>query len=461
MPQIDDVLPHDKNLEEAVLSAVINNSSARTSIKALLNPGVFYCEAHRIICQAILALVDGEKPVDLLTVSSVISTMGQLEKVGGVYGLTVLAGNADVSGSIEYHFRILQELHLRRVLILLTRQAERKAFDLSDDIFDSYQWLVSQLTNTERKVGVDAAFDAKAACEEINEIVQGEAGEKRFYPIDDPGIDGIIMTSPGNLVNISGKSGAGKTSFVSYWARQLLSTYPNEVAFCWYTMEDEASKIIMNFISPELKLTHSQMHGKNYELSALEKEYINHAAKTYGSYDIEFFQKPAFISHIKAHFERFCAQRPGKFNILIIDNTAKLKDYQAHRFKSFTGDIDDHIASELFDLFSAVKQGFTVNIWCLHHLSKEQLSQANFTEGYRPREANIKGSTSLRDVATQGILINRPGEFLDVVQLYKDSEFHAPIQHLMILEVFKNRNGELGFFRYFADLGFKIFYALP
>lgn len=458
MPEIDIAMPHDKDLEEAVLASLLTNKALLANIGGILNEKAFYFQQHRYVCRAMIVLFNQDKPVDLLTVSMQLTKMGKLEDIGGAYSLTNLASKASGLMGTAFHYHILMELALRREMILAARQLINKAADLSRDAFDTQKWILNRLSDVQQWVEEKGAVRSRDAALDTITLLENPEGEKRFFPIGDKGIDNVLGTAPGNLVNISGKSGAGKTTFTSFWARELLKKYHTEVALCWYSMEDEASKLIMGFVSAELRLTYDELMGKNHALSPQDKSRIEQAIKTFSGYDVEFFERAEHVNGIKNHFRRFCLQRPGKFNILIIDNISKLRDYQVHRFKAISSEIDDHIATELYDLFTTLKKDFRVSLWFLHHLGKEQLSRSHLMEGYRPREDSIKGSTSLRDIATQGILINRPGEFEDVLRHYKDTVYYEPLQKLVICQVFKNRNGQVGFLRYFADLGLKIFY---
>ena len=460
MPEVKDYTPpHDVTLEAAVIGAIVTNDKALISILPILKPEVFYIERHSIICEAVLKLTTDNKPVDIITVSETVKSMGKLDDIGGYFTIADISNKSPNPHHVPEHYRMLMEYHFRRKILNISFMSLSKSADATIDVFDIYEWIISEYEEIDVHIGAGSYDSSMSVYQDTLKIIDNEAEQVRFYPINDKGVDDILMISPGNFINISGKSGSGKTSFVTYMARMLLSQYDN-ISICWYTMEDEPTKILMSFISPELKLTHKEMHGKNYTLSQEEKEFIKHGAKMFSRHDIEFFHKPAFVSHIKAHFQRFCAQRPDRFNILIIDNIMLLRDNQAHRFKSKQHEVDDHIATQLQSIFTNTKADFDVNVWFVHHLTKDQLKNTNFGEGYRPKEDNIRGSTRYRDMVTQGILVNRPGEFNDIVSHYKETNYFKPIQNLMICEVFKNRNGETGFMRYFVDLGFKIFYPI-
>lgn len=453
------VPPQAIDLEEAVLGALIIDTTALVQITPILKAEVFYKEANQLICQAILNLVEKMIGIDMLTVVQELKRMGKLEDVGGPYQVSILSNRVAAGTNTQFHYRILLEHFYRRQLIKVGMEATQKGYDDTQDVFELFEYINSELEEIEANVGSSSFMNTRAVFEETMKIVENKGEKVVFYPIADPGIDDILMLSPGNLINVSGKSGSGKTSFVTHIMQALLRKYKKKIAICWYSMEDPPSKIMMNFISPSLKLTNAQLTGKNYTLSKEEKIAIELASQSFLEYDIEFFGKPAFISHIRAHFQRFCANRPKKFCVLIIDNVMLLKDNSQYRFKGKGVEVDDHIANQIQSIFTATKADYDVAIWFLHHLTKEQLSKSNFVEGYRPREDQIKGSTRYRDICTQGILIHRPGDgFPDIIKHYKNTEYQEAIKSLMVCEVFKNRDGNTGFFRYFANLDYKIFF---
>ncbi|MFN9883910.1 MAG: DnaB-like helicase N-terminal domain-containing protein, partial [Bacteroidota bacterium] len=57
------VPPQARDLEEAVLGAVLLESNALTSVIDILKPESFYVESHSIIFRAIVELFDRSQPV--------------------------------------------------------------------------------------------------------------------------------------------------------------------------------------------------------------------------------------------------------------------------------------------------------------------------------------------------------------------------------------------------------------
>lgn len=456
----DHVPPNDSELEEVVLGAMILEQNAIIDILPVLKKEVFYKTEHQIICEAILNLINNNNPVDMVTVVREVQRMGKLDFIGGGYTVAKLTDKIASATNAGYHYRLLLQLFFRRQMMTISYTTANKSADMTQDVFDIYDWINHNLEEIEIHVSAGTYLDTKKVFENTINMIKNKDDKVHYYPIGDPGIDNILTISPNNLVNISGKSGSGKTSFIINLAKQLLRKYPKDVSICWYTMEDPTYKLLMAFVAPEVKLTHNQLLQKDYKLSADEIKAVETAMHKYLQYDIEFNENPSFISHIKAHFTRFCTSRPKRFCLLIIDNIMLLKDNEKHRFKSKQYEVDDHIANQLQSLFTGLKNEHSIAIWFLHHLTKEQLSKTNASDGYRPREDNIRGSARLRDMATQGILINRPGEFQDIEKHYRGTPLEKPIKSLMVLEAFKNRDGKTGFFRYYANLDYKIFYPI-
>src|SRR5215218_5935385 len=77
------VPPQAKDLEEAVLGAVLLEKSAFDTIVEILKPECFYVEAHQRIFMAMQGLANKSQPIDILTVAEELRTREELEMVGG------------------------------------------------------------------------------------------------------------------------------------------------------------------------------------------------------------------------------------------------------------------------------------------------------------------------------------------------------------------------------------------
>ena len=100
------VPPQAKELEEAVLGAIMLEKSAFDTVVEILKPECFYLEGHQRIFKAMQSLAQKSQPIDILTVVEELKTRVELEMVGGPYFVTRLTNSVVSSANIETHARI-------------------------------------------------------------------------------------------------------------------------------------------------------------------------------------------------------------------------------------------------------------------------------------------------------------------------------------------------------------------
>ena len=103
------VPPQSRDLEEAVLGAIMLDKDALPMVLEILNPESFYVDAHQEIFKAMLSLFEHSKPIDLLTVTEELKRMGKLEGIGGPYQLVELTNRVASSANIEFHAELLMQ----------------------------------------------------------------------------------------------------------------------------------------------------------------------------------------------------------------------------------------------------------------------------------------------------------------------------------------------------------------
>src|SRR3954462_7272553 len=77
------VPPQSKDLEEAVLGAIMLEKSAFDTVIEILKAECFYVDANQRIFRAMTSLAQKSLPIDLLTVVEELKLKEELELVGG------------------------------------------------------------------------------------------------------------------------------------------------------------------------------------------------------------------------------------------------------------------------------------------------------------------------------------------------------------------------------------------
>jgi replicative DNA helicase len=148
MPRRAAVLPHGKktpshegrvppsNLEaeQSVLGGILLEPGALDRIADILLPGDFYHEAHEKIYQTMLDLYRRREPVDLVTVTALMSDRQLLDAVGGPGFLASLSDNVGSAANIEYWGTLVHEKSVLRQLITCSNTIAAECYEPVNDV---------------------------------------------------------------------------------------------------------------------------------------------------------------------------------------------------------------------------------------------------------------------------------------------------------------------------------------
>ena len=130
------VPPQAKDLEEAVLGAIMLEKTAFDTVVEILKPECFYVEAHQRIFSAMQNLANKSQPIDILTVAEELRSREELEMVGGPYYVTKLTNTVVSSAHIGAHARIVLQKFIQRELIRISGEIIGDAYEDSTDVFE-------------------------------------------------------------------------------------------------------------------------------------------------------------------------------------------------------------------------------------------------------------------------------------------------------------------------------------
>lgn len=128
--------PQARELEEAVLGAILIESDAYSYVSDILKPESFYVDAHNTIFKTIKNLSEKSHPIDLLEVTEELRKEAKLEEVGGAFYLSELTNKVASSANVEYHARIIVQKFIQRELIRVCNDTIRDAYEDTIDVFD-------------------------------------------------------------------------------------------------------------------------------------------------------------------------------------------------------------------------------------------------------------------------------------------------------------------------------------
>jgi len=243
--------PQDKELEEAVLGALMLEKDAYNNVCEILKPECFYDPANEKIYEAIQSLSAAGKPVDMLTVVEQLRSNGTLEEVGGAVRISEITGRVSSAANVEFHARIVAQKYLARELISFSSQIQSLAFDESIDVYDLMQeaegklFEISKNTLKRDVIPIETAVDA--AIKKIEEAANRENGlsglESGYHDLD-------RLTSGwqnSDLIIIAARPAMGKTALVLSMAKNMAVDYNTPVAV--FSLEMSSLQLVNRLIS--------------------------------------------------------------------------------------------------------------------------------------------------------------------------------------------------------------------
>lgn len=218
----DRVLPADLDAEAAVLSAVILSGDALDAVRGAIEPRHFSTDANRLVFGAVLELAMQGKPVDSITVATLLRDRGQLDRVGGSPYLAKLIDATPAVAHVEEHAQtVIEKAHLRNAIATF------------------------EATAVELRNGATTLEDARRRVSELEALTRGDEIERLdaqaiFEPL--PPVPWIVQSldlCPGAPALFAGYGYSGKTVAIQSLATSIASGLP-----IWGTLGAAQGKVL-------------------------------------------------------------------------------------------------------------------------------------------------------------------------------------------------------------------------
>ncbi len=430
------VPPQAKDLEEAVLGAIMLEKNAFDVVIEILKAECFYVDANQRIFEAMRSLADKSQPIDILTVVEELRSKSELEMVGGAYYVTRLTNMVVSSAHVEAHARIILQKFIQRELIRISGEIIADAYEDSADVFDlldSAEGKLFKITNNHLRKDynpIDAVLiktiqrieDMRHKNEDITGVPSG------FAPLDKV----TYGWQNTDLIILAARPAVGKTAFALNLARYAVMhpTKPTPVAF--FSLEMSASQLVQRVLSAESEIWLEKIaRGKleEHEMKQLYARGIQRLA-----------QAPLFIDDTAAlnifELRAKCRRLKNKHNIgmLIIDYLQLMSGTGGD---GKTTNREQEISNISRNLKGLAKE-LSIPIIALSQLSRA-VEQRGSKEGSRvPQLSDLRESGAIEQDADMVMFLYRP-DYYDITQSAEGENTKG----LTEVKIAKHRNGSL------------------
>ena len=250
--------PQATDIEILILGAILTDKNIMSIVIQILQPEVFYTEAHQKIYESIETLYNKNKPIDIMIVEEQLKRTGNLDLVGGIAYLMKLTNETSIEYNIEEHCFIVKEKYFLRELIRLNFEILADAYEDTTDVFDligKYHLEMSLLLNTNfptKEKGTTELFNEFA--ERTKEAAKNrKAGTVIGVPSNLKELNDITGGwQPSDLIVVAGRPGMGKTAFLKACTKKAIKELQKPILI--FSLEMSSYQLTARIVSEEMNI---------------------------------------------------------------------------------------------------------------------------------------------------------------------------------------------------------------
>ena len=425
------IQPQARELEVAVLGALMLEKDAYSIVSEILKPECFYEKAHEKIFSAIVDLAVSQRPVDMLTVTEQLRRRGELEDVGGPVYIAQLTSQVASSAHIEYHARIIAQKYLARELISFAAQVENSAFDETIDVDDLMQEAEGKLFEiSQRNVKKDVT-QINPVIKDALEMLERAANQKEGLSGLRTGFGGLDKITSGwqdsDLVIIAARPAMGKTAFVLSMAKNMAVDFNIPVAL--FSLEMSNVQLVNRLIVNVCEIPGEKI--KSGRLEGYEWQQLDFKIKELYDAPIYIDDTPSLsVFELRTKARRLVREHGIK---CIIIDYLQLMNASGMNFGSREQEV-----SMISRSLKGLAKELNIPIIALSQLNRGVEARQG-VEGKRPQLADLRESGAIEQDADMVCFIHRP-------EYYKITEDERGNSLIGLAEIIiaKHRNGATG-----------------
>lgn len=417
--------PQALDVEQAVLGAIMIEPGADIPAMEILKPKSFYSEKHQKIFQAIFELSTLHNPIDQISVAEQLRKNNDLEFIGGAYYINFLASNVGSSAHLDYHTKIIAEKYIKRELISISNDIQKKSYEAGSDIENLLEFSEKQI--------FDLAFEniSKATKplniiikETKNQLEELSKRETKFSGIPS-GFTSLDRITSGwqrsDLVIIAARPSMGKTAFVLSMARNMSVDHNVPVAI--FSLEMSSHQLATRLIISETGISSEKI--RTGKLSAEEWQILEEKSKNLSDAPV-YIDDTAAISLTELRAK--CRNLKIQYDIQLI-----VIDYL--QLMSGSNDSKSNREQEVSQIsrgLKAIAKELNIPVIALSQLNRS----VEMRTGKKPQLSDLRESGAIEQDADIVIFIHRPEKY----GITKDDDGNS-LEGVAEIIIAKHRNG--------------------
>lgn len=219
--ELNAALPHNKDAEEYILGGILMENSSLDSVTEIITPDDFYSERHHLIYDEMLSLRDKGIAIDIISLPEALNNRGNLERVGGISYIALLAERVPTTANLEYYAGLVKDKAVLRSLIVGAGEIIKEARTPHEDVSETLEkaegiiFRINQQFKSDDGGLVQIGKVLPDLYQNLSRIAKGEADDNcvatPFPDLNEKFMGGLHGT---DLIIIAARPAMGKTSLV-------------------------------------------------------------------------------------------------------------------------------------------------------------------------------------------------------------------------------------------------------
>ena len=383
--------PQNLEAEQGVLGSICLSNEALDDVTEVLRSEHFFSERHRLIFEAVQAMLKRGVHPDAVTLSEELARSGKLDIVGGdTYLIQILEAVPNAAHARYYADIVVSRWTARRISEISGKAhaAVVHGTETPDEILAEASGEFHRLMESTVQSGPVNMSDALESLD-ARWASGSDRGLMTGFPVLDEFLGGL---RPGSVYVPAARPGAGKTALAVCIAHNVASQGLGTLIF---SLEMEHEDVTQRLLTLESGLPFKQL-SKVDQLDEMERDQLADAQNSLSTMPIHIDDSPNIsLQHIAAVTRLYC--RRHRLSLVVVDYLQLVKS-------SNRSDLREQQVAEISRELKSLARAVGIPILLLAQLNRA----VEHRDSRRPRLSDLRESGSVEQDADAVLFIDRP-----------------------------------------------------
>ena len=388
--------PQNLEAEQSVLGSILIDNQVFHKVIEFLSAEDFYRPSHGKIFGTMVELISHSQPIDIVTLTSKMKSLGVYEEVGGAAYLAELLERVPTALNAEYHAKLIRDQAIKRNLVTACNDISSRWLDpgeSTEEVLDYAEKKIFALSSSKQSRSLIPLRDiVKDAFKELEKRFENQ-GQLTGVPSGFVDLDKITQGfQKSDLIIVACRPGMGKTSFSLGVTRHAATHTKAPVVF--FSLEMAKEQIVSRLLAAEGKVDSTKL--RTGKLSEQDWDRLTRGAGRLSEAPIYIDDTPSLTVLEMRSKARKIKSELGEIGLIVVD-------YLQIMGATNKNDHREKVIADISRSLKALAKELNVPVLALSQLNRQIESRPD----KRPMLADLRESGAIEQDADIILFIHR------------------------------------------------------